>query len=172
MLTVNSFKIIRAFSLFAIIFLYQVMQSCEIESEPSVKEFINVDERLWTYFEEFEAQAAQRGYAIDLNQRNLTGEIAAIHDGDVIGTCSYGFRRPNAVTIDNNFWNRNGLLGREEVVFHELGHCVLGRDHTERVVNSGFCASIMRSGTGSCRSAYNVANRDFYLDELFQESRP
>lgn len=168
----NSYKIIRLFSLFSVVFLYQVMQSCEIESEPTIKEFSNVDQRLWTYFQNFETEAEKRGYTIDLNTMNVTGEISGIHDGNVIGTCSYGFRRPNAVTIDDAFWNRNGLLSREEVVFHELGHCILERDHTERTTNNGFCSSIMRSGTGSCRTVYNLTNRSYYLDELFTETTP
>ena len=148
------------------------MQSCEVESVPTIKEFTNVDQRLWSYFQDFESEAAMRGYDVDLNLMNVTGEISGIHDGNVIGTCSYGYRRPNAVTIDDTFWSRNGLLSREEVVFHELGHCILGRDHTEQIVNNGFCASIMRSGTGSCKTAYTLANRSYYLDELFEETRP
>lgn len=171
-------KLIRIFSFCFIVILHQMMQSCdvlptqEIDNTPTVRSFTNVDERLWSYFEEFEKEAAERGFDFDLNQHNLTGNISDIHDSGVAGSCSYGFRRPNSVTIDSPFWNRSGFFSREMVVFHELGHCVLGRNHTERLTSNGYCASIMRSGTGSCRTLYDANNREYYLNELFETLSP
>lgn len=171
-------KGIRIFSFLFIIILHQMMQSCdvlpteEVVTTPAVRSFTNVDERLWSYFEEFEKQAAARGLNYNLNQFNLTGAISDIHDDGVAGSCSYGGRRPNSVTIDMPFWDRAGFFSREMVVFHELGHCVLGRNHTEALTNNGYCASIMRSGTGKCRTLYNTQNKEYYLDELFETLTP
>jgi hypothetical protein len=53
------------------------------------------------------------------------------------------------------------------VVFHELGHCYLGRGHSEETHPNGVCKSIMRSGNGGCFDNYNSTTREAYLDELF-----
>lgn len=34
------------------------------------------------------------------------------------------------VRVNNYYWERMGEFGKEELVYHELGHCVLNRDHT------------------------------------------
>lgn len=170
-------KLIRIFSLVYVVFLYQMMQSCDADSfaEPSVpdqRSFANVDDRLWSFFEEFEEEAENRGLSYDLNQYNLIGTIEDISDEGVAGTCSYGFRSPRHVTIDFPFWQNSGFFSKEMVVFHELGHCILSRDHSEALTGNGFCASIMRSGTGNCRTLYNGQNREYYLDELFDTLTP
>jgi len=176
---VTPMKGIRIFSLAYVIFLYQIIISCEKEpfvntqpQAPQFKSFNNVDERLWSYFEDFEKEAEDRGLNYDLNRYNLIGSIDNIPQTGVAGTCSYGSRFPRHVTIDLPFWQNAGFYSREMVVFHELGHCILNRGHSEDRTANGYCASIMRSGTGSCRTLYNSQNRNYYLDELFETLRP
>jgi hypothetical protein len=36
---------------------------------------------------------------------------------------------PPSIVIDRDYWYEAGDLQREELMFHELGHCVLNRDH-------------------------------------------
>lgn len=129
-------------------------------------QYINVDERLWPHFEAFENEAEARGIPIDLNAHKTTGEISRISEDGVAGTCQYG-SHINHVTVDLNFWNNSSYLIREFVVFHELGHCVLERDHEEGAFNNGICRSIMRSGLEDCTDAYNQQNRTYFIDELF-----
>lgn len=171
-------KFFRVFSLVYIVFLYQFFQSCTedagypISGEEEFIGYANVDSRLWSHFEDFESAAAERGISINLRDFNITGKIESIQDNGVAGTCTYGTHRPSDIVIDQQFWNRSSAIGREEVVFHELGHCYLMRGHTEETVQNNICASIMRSGTGNCFNAYSVINRDYYLDELFEIMRP
>ncbi len=134
--------------------------------EPRVKAFPNVDRELWPHFETFEKEAAQRGLRINLARTNISATFRDIDRANVAGMCSYGGQH-NRITIDRPFWNRASHLSREMIVFHELGHCYLNRDHTEATFASGFCQSIMRSGTCCCRDAYSLQNRSYYLDELF-----
>lgn len=140
----------------------------ESESQSSIL-FEDVDERLWVHFTNFEEEAAIRGLNFDLNELGITGVIENIPEDGVAGTCQYG-QHIHHVTIDNNYWNRASFLQREFVVFHELGHCVLFRDHEEGQFTNGICRSIMRSGLGNCRDAYIQANREYYIDELFDQS--
>ncbi|MCB0548827.1 MAG: hypothetical protein KDD19_14705 [Phaeodactylibacter sp.] len=126
-----------------------------------------VDEALWPYFESFEKEARLRGLEVDLREAAITGVIEALPDDGVAGQCSYSSHQPNHVTIDLEFWSKSGTLFREFVVFHELGHCRLARDHREAVNADGTCASLMRSGLEDCRDNYNRVTRSSYLDELF-----
>ena len=130
-----------------------------------------VDESLWTYFERFEEEGRQRGIAIDLRSARITGMLEEIERNRVLGQCNYRRGNQNHVTVDEGFWNQTSDLGREFVVFHELGHCFLLRDHLESAFANGACTSIMRSGTGSCRDNYNRFTRDAYLEELFDDDR-
>lgn len=130
-------------------------------------QFPGVDPALWSYFANFEAEAAARGLDIDLYVSNITGEIAEIEEEHVAGRCTFSSAAPNAVTIDKTFWDQSSVLFREFVVFHELGHCFLGRGHEEGTNPNGTCTSIMRSGVEDCRDNYRTTTRTAYLDELF-----
>lgn len=139
-----------------------------VEPEPDPIQFGGlVDERLIPYFLNFETEARRRGINVDLTDARIVGRMDQINEGNVIGTCSYNGHQPNLVTIDLNYWNRVGQLGREMVVFHELGHCFLGRGHLESAFLNGVCASLMNSGTSGCQVAYTATNREAYVDELF-----
>lgn len=132
--------------------------------------FPGVNEALWPLFTTFEEEAAERGYNIDLRASGITGFIEEIEERHVAGRCNYNFRQPNRVTIDEQFWNRSSNSFREMIVFHELGHCYLFRDHDERILSNRACASIMRSGNESCIDNYNLRTREMYIDELFENS--
>lgn len=161
--------------------LFFALASCEsldnhittsepVVNEPSVKAFPNVDQELWLYFQRFEEEALLRGLEVDLIVDNITGTIAEIEEDRVAGQCSFQNNRPRHVMIDKEFWDNASDNFREFVVFHELGHCSLFRDHREDVLATGTCASIMRSGSGTCRDNYRIATRIFYLDELYDPS--
>lgn len=159
-----------SFRYFFISLLPIVLLSCQkdpqVASAPVVL-YPGVDQNLWPYWESFEREAQSRGLEFDLAEAGITASIEPLHDGNVIGRCQYGRFVTNHITIDRPYWNRSGRLGREMVVFHELGHCFLGRGHTESAFGNGLCQSIMRSGTCCCRDAYSSNNRTYYLDELF-----
>ncbi|WP_020526450.1 hypothetical protein [Flexithrix dorotheae] len=131
----------------------------------------NVDEELWPYFEKFEIEGKQEGWDIDLVKEGITGTIAEIEENNVLGQCSFNRANPNHVMIDKTFWSTASDRFKEFVVFHELGHCFLLRDHLEDVNVNGTCVSIMRSGTGFCRDNYTAFTRENYIDELFDRDR-
>ncbi|MBS1575616.1 MAG: hypothetical protein JST09_09970 [Bacteroidetes bacterium] len=68
----------------------------------------------------------------------------------------------------------------EVLFFHELGHCILGRNHDNRLLPNGDPRSIMVEDKrdlyspclypigGSCQD--NTYKRTYYLDELFDEN--
>ncbi len=169
----------QKFSFLSLLFIFGILvffTSCQPDEELDLTseeellplgQFPGVDPALWSYFSNFEAEAATRGLDIDLYLANITGEIAEIEEEHVAGRCTFSSAAPNAVTIDKTFWDRSSVLFREFVVFHELGHCFLGRGHEERTNADGTCSSIMRSGIEDCRDNYRTTTREAYLDELF-----
>lgn len=139
----------------------------EQDFDENQEKFVDVHSDLKPFFMSFESEGASRGWDIDLTALGIAGEFDEIDEGNVAGICSYGSHRPNQITIDRTFWQRANQLAREMIVFHELGHCYLERDHLEEAFANGYCQSIMRSGNCCCRDGYNSENRAYYLDELF-----
>ena len=70
--------------------------------------------------------------------------------------------------LNISYWNKATDIEREVLLFHELGHCILGRSHLDDKTARSQCVSIMRSSSGICRMEYNANTRGDYLDELFK----
>lgn len=139
---------------------------------PEERTFSGVDERLWPYFQRFEEAGIERGFEVDLVVAGITGVIEELDGEHVAGQCTtFGNARPGRVTLDAQFWNRSSDLFKEFIIFHELGHCYLDRDHREDTFSNGRCISIMRSGTLDCRDNYNLATRASYINELFKPNQ-
>jgi len=84
---------------------------------------------------------------------------------DALGVCHWHkkpFENFNYITINLRDWNTTiaNEISREIVVFHELGHCYLYREHTEDF-------SIMRKYV--MRHNTYFWNRERLLKELFKE---
>jgi len=153
---------------YVICLMLLLLSSCEIDPvTPEPVEETQVVSPLEKYFLSFENEARKRNLIIDLAELDLTAEISEINEDNVAGTCSYSSHFPNHITIDSSFWNNASDIIREMVVFHELGHCVLGQGHREETDVNGNCLSIMQSGTEGCRLLYDDLNRTYYLDEFF-----
>lgn len=126
-----------------------------------------VDPALQEYFDRFVVEGALRNVTVNYTESRVSGYLKIITQSGVIGQCAHNDTKPNTVIIDQLYWNTATDLEKEFVVFHELGHCVLNREHLDNSDNQGNCVSIMTSGTGSCHINYTVATRTGLLDELF-----
>lgn len=97
------------------------------------------------YVQEFEHYYGHR-----INNRIDFG----VTDGDHVAECYY---LEANVVVRKEFWDQATDLTREQLMFHELGHCVLGRQHTTY--------GIMH--TPLLKDEYYKANRDKLIEELF-----
>lgn len=139
-----------------------------IEVGEATRSFDNVDTRLWVYFERFEDAATERGINFSLEEANVSGSIEEEPGHPSSGGCSQDSNGTmHHVSIREDFWASSTPTQREILIFHELGHCYLQRQHENAVLEDGNCASLMRSGSSFCRDNYFVDTRDYYLDELF-----
>ncbi len=128
---------------------------------------ISIDPNLQEYYDLFIEEANKRSVTLSPEATNVTMHFTDIPSSQVLGQCRYNPKAPNNVEIDFHHWNTFDDETKEFVVFHELGHCILDRDHRDDIDSSGRCESIMHSYKGLCIFEYFGSNREGYLDELF-----
>lgn len=152
----------------AIIVILSVLAGCQKAEEATPA--ITVDAAFQPYFARFEAEGALRGLDIEL----AAGQIGAVFSDELatgqVGLCTQYTTGISIIEIRTSSWSAANDLEREHLVFHELGHCYLGRAHDDAKDASGYCLSMMQSGNGSCRYNYRSTNRAAYLDELFGQN--
>lgn len=146
-----------------------LVAGCQKE-EVLIVDNYTIQAELAPYFDRFQAEAAVRGVSVDFVAAQLSAALEDIAEANVSGQCYYNGDEPNRLVIDLVFWKQATDLKREFVIFHELGHCYLGRRHLDTANSDGTCASMMHSGLSGCRNAYNSRTRSEYLDELFLEN--
>lgn len=153
-----------------IIFVSVSFFSCQDWNEYRVKSDFE------PYVVRFEMEAKQRGEDFHLRERGLIIEFGDLDNG-VAGLCHYG--KPIRIEIDRAYWNEMGKYGgadliREELIFHEMGHGILGRKHLNTTLSNDEWKSIMCGGNKvedrSWNTNYRGQRRAYYLDELFTES--
>jgi hypothetical protein len=84
-----------------------------------------------------------------------------------VGVCYTQNGKGKLIQIDRDYWNQIDDDAKELLMFHEFGHCVLGRDHRSDYMQvDGFVvpASIMNPYMFS--STVYSKNRDYYEKEL------
>lgn len=134
---------------------------------PPVHSFVYTDSDLIGVVRSFDYEARQH-----LVLGTDTSKISVIF-GDVddeekgtIGECSI-YKRSNStlVTILKSQWDEMDNFDREQLIFHELGHCVLNRDHCNAVDQDNKGISIMNEYLLPLK--YYQDNRDDLIQELF-----
>ena len=159
----------------SILFATLLLTSCGIIKKE--KKSVNIHPDLQAFAKQFEAMGNLR-----IDNLNMTfGEIDG--RGGVLGFCQMGVKEVfvkgglqkdiyniRNIVVDQqdwNYWIANGGIERankELLAFHEMGHCVLNRDHTEQSAKS-----IMRPyHMGG--NAY-VAEYDTLIAELFNKPK-
>ncbi len=71
------------------------------------------------------------------------------------------------ITINSDAWNKFTEPGREQLLFHELGHCVLFRDHLDEIHSDGTRFRSIMATYGVPEADYKLY-REEYLQELFK----
>ncbi len=162
---------------FVIVVLFFACQKSPIE--PTI---YRIDKDLEPFLKTFVDESKKRG--IDVKPENLI-MVFGTTSKEICGQCevlkSNGQR---TITINNDAqcWKIAPNENREALVFHELGHCLLERNHRDETLPNGVVASIMNSnyqisgpyepciyaisGDNSCNK---TSRRIYYIDELFNE---
>ena len=126
-----------------------------------------IDAELAEFIEVFLEEAEIREVIIDLELLDISAHVMNIQERNIVGQCYTYSDDSKEIVIDENYWKNLDYLDKEYVMLHELGHCVLDRDHVNSKDSNGNCISIMQSGTGACDKRYTDTNRKELIDELF-----
>lgn len=125
------------------------------------------DPELEPYFQIFADEALLRNITVDYEAARIEGLLQDIPDANIQGQCFRNEERPRKVIIDVDYWANATEAQKEFIIFHELGHCFLDRNHLDSSNPDGTCISIMHSNPGACFFELTDINRKDYLNELF-----
>lgn len=127
----------------ALFFILLSQISCADTQVRMFKKYKDVDAQFKPYIQEF--INISNGKVNESHFKNFTmGFRTYEENSDTIGTCHYSV---NEVDINEKWWVSNfSQLNRMELVFHEFGHCILKRGHTEEPTRKGFVAWLERAG--------------------------
>lgn len=143
----------------------------EAAREPDILDhFISVDFRVMEYVDRFEGEA-KLYLGKDFRIYRLKVRFVDKFDGSLsprtVGECSTkGFDVPS-VTILRSYWDEATDLTREQLVMHELGHCVLFEGHDKRKFMGENPTSIMYPEI--LDDGLYSRLRAYYMLELFQQ---
>lgn len=108
------------------------------------------------YKSDFEYYFHVKADSIDIR---LVDEISADYK-DAVGYC---YKATNSIEVLRSYWEEMPPIKQQMLIFHELGHCLLGKVHTDVVLSDGCSGSIMM---------YHMDFADCYykhFDELIAE---
>lgn len=114
-----------------------------------------------SYVEYFESEHNKRLNPININNLVVEFKDTTWFSPNTIGICYYGGRVP-VIHIDPEFWETADEETRIALMFHELGHCILGQKH--------------RTGIASIMNPNVIINyfsfKPYYDNELFYFNTP
>lgn len=123
-----------------------------------------VDPELKPYLARFKEDAMLQ--RVTPNYNGLTIKFVS-QEGKDVGVC---YRRDlwNTIEIDPKAWFRFDALDREQLVYHELGHCALNREHCNY---SNTWGPVSMMGSVMMFSYTYSDNHDYYITELFHPAK-
>lgn len=137
-----------------------------LNNEPSpsnLRKVTIIDPEIQEYYDKFYIE-------LGINPDEIPAEFSDLHS-PAVGLCiSYPDGKSN-ILIDRAFWDRSSDSAREQVVFHELGHCLLQLGHNDNSIsidNLVIPESIMNSIAFGNQDYYHK-NEYYYYKELLKE---
>jgi len=127
-----------------------------------------IDSEFDPIIKSFVYEAGIHGHEVDL--KNLSVTFGNVRIGKKDTTVGYCVKSPvggMVIKIHKPTWGEMTVYKQEQLIFHELAHCLMGRDHCNKETDKG-PLSIMN--THLLSSQYYKDNREELLDELFNVS--
>jgi hypothetical protein len=118
------------------------------------------------YVNLFQEQAKELGQDINVSDLVIRFKHIPVEDNKTtLGRCWRGGNNPPIIDIDPEHWKSMSMVQRQLLMFHEMGHCLLRRDHVDEKKS----VSIMNPYLIS--SQVFVASEDRLIAELFDDSK-
>ena len=115
------------------------LSACEKESH------IIIEAPFQEYVDIFFLEAEKRNIKISKNNLEVVFQDHRSYCG--LGDCSYQDSDIRRVEINPNCWELINATGKEILMFHELGHALLKRQHKNTKFPNGSFRSIMHNGS-------------------------
>lgn len=93
-------------------------------------------------------------------------ELATLTNKTQAGVCLMYSNIPVSIRVDLKTWSKMTDTAKEMLIYHELGHCILDREHRNDRTKLGYSNSIMDEEDKIPDWLYE-ARREHYLRELF-----
>lgn len=129
-----------------------------------------------SYVNRFISLASTRGYSLSSSSLVISYD-SSLSGTNTLGYCTTGGANP-IIGINRTYWESWASQGRsyemEQLMFHELGHCLLSRSHDNNTINASNDSS--SSIPVSIMNAYHISptyynvNYTYYINELFDNS--
>lgn len=167
-------------TLFGLLTMLLLLSSCNVTYP---KQF-RVDHELAPYYNSFQEAGQIR------NQNHSTDDLilefgdTTAQGSDVAGYCGTDYREEKGIgtnkiymtpkiIINPSVFKNSDEYGRRNLIYHELGHCLLKRGHLETVNDFNYVRSMMfpRMITGMIGFLYPRVEES-YVDELFNPTAP
>lgn len=165
------------------LFFFTFLLLVDCKQEEDFKPVYDVPEEFQPHIDSFIKEASIRGHSIEIVNLIISYDVKI--EIPYCGVCNSSSKDPRiqkVITINPNLQCGYDPLETENFIFHELGHCVLGRLHNSELLPNGDPKSIMIEGNLNLYSPCiyqinedpcdNTFKRKYYLDELFDEGAP
>ncbi len=171
----------KVFKLVSSILMMSFAASCGITNhfdkvkKPAgyVRQFSTTDETFNAYIKKFEDHAKIKTGNVNYKLNDIPINFGDTENERFVGVCFTYSDGKKEVIIKADWWNKVPPSSRESLIFHELGHCALDREHNEDMIVNGkgeeLRASIMHPSIVSAQ-AYSEYY-DGYVHELFTNDR-
>jgi hypothetical protein len=157
---------------FVFVALLGLSASACAPKEKAHEAFLQVDAPFQDFVNNFEQVSGEEGNPLRINDLIVTfGSTPSLNE---TGVCEWSENETPRITLNQRIWNTLNDYDRQEVMFHELGHCVLRRIHQN---------SEMMAYNGTVRVAESIMypyrisgtiyrdNIVHYHDELFDSGK-
>jgi hypothetical protein len=125
---------------------------------------VEIDPEFMPFVDQFMQDSRDNGNPVQVSDLKMHfGPTASPQEA---GVCEIKGSETPEVTINKDAWNDMTVEEQKELLYHEMGHCVLKRKHRSDLLKDGSPASIMNPYT---MDNYTFVKYEaYYVQELFQ----
>ena len=154
-------------------------------SNPNPRPFHHTDAAFLEHIQEFEESGAKETGNQNFNIGDVPVIFGDTENESYKGVCITYTDSKKGIIIDKQWWDSATSEFQESLIFHELGHCVLGRSHKDDTqIASSSAVSTNGSAASSSTKEYKLSMmnskiispsdykplREAYITELFNSS--
>lgn len=168
----------KTIMIFLVLFLLILTSACGVQNKESASQG-SIDSRAEKYVETFVSYGTKLGSSLDTYSLTVSFSESmpqSTNGGQVIGYCQRYSNGQKTVVLKESYWNSASVSDREQLIFHELGHCLLGLTHNDTVESAPLWSNTNYQANNVPSSIMNTfhfgstlysGNRNEYMTRLF-----